>query len=1328
MNISKSLVAITSLIVGFLFVFSIFGPSQVGAVGSTNEPEINDAQFISDDMYEVLIQSEHSGAWVKFKNTGTSTWTTAKGYKLGSQNPEDNNTWGKSRYPLPHDVIPGQEVSFLTQFSAPNADKYNFQWQMIQEGVQWFGAKSTNKIITVLPNNNTPTPTTIPQINPICTINQGLVYLLGSTRLATDPNIGSYYGEIIPVSMPAGTYNVSLQGFDSHSQHGGQNQAYEQFNVVFLNANGTSIGAVGPSLDIPENQNYSPINTRKVVINENITGIYSAHAYLNDTSSPNSLLALCAGFVAVNTPTNTPPPTPTVNPTPTPTIPPSGIPNLIVDKGAWNKSIAGSQYGEVVVARPGDTIEFTIAVGNNGTGFAKNVLFGDVLPPNLIYVNGSTKLDGNSVSQDSINNPVSLGDLGPGQVRRVSLLTRVADINSFPSGSTTLRNDGHAIGSNTSRVFDPAYVKINISTTIPTTTPTTTPTPIITVSETTLSIDKKVGQGSDIRDTFPARIGELVGFVINITNTGNSPAINATFGDVLSPNYSYVQGSTTLNGVKVAQDGINSPVLIGTLNSKETVQVTLQAYVVNATNAPLFHGSLIPNDGHADADNANKVIDTAYVKITDINHNTPTLSIKKSVRKEGTTTWKNSIDVEIGDTVEFKITTTNIGNGFASYVYVGDVPSPYFRYVSGSTKLDGNNALQDGINSPVLLGDLGPNQSRTVTLKMQVIDLTSSPLPIGKITLQNDGHSIANNAGRVIDNASVKIEKNTTNIPGTNTTLTLEKTVINISDNTSEQEHVSADKDEIVEFVIRVKNTGSITAKNVRIIDSLPSGITYLSNSTRVDGNLTNDITNDLVLGDINVGQIKTIRFNVRVTDSSTRTITNFASVNSSNANNDNDTAQIDIHSTSNQILTCSPSSVTIKRNQSYTFTANNGFGYYNFSAPNANTSSASGTSNTFTTYYSNTGNYIVTIISGNQNAYCNVTVINNDSNTTDLNIDKQVRNITQNINQSDNISAHSNDTLEFIITITNNNNSTATNVIIRDNLPDGFIYQNGSTTVDGITYNDGLINNGVNVGSMSIGQTKTIRFRANVRNDNYFSETTTTLNNWAHVHSDQNTLRSDNAIVRINKSFVSTNSNNQLSIQKFGKNITKGETTDLTKITANPNDTLEFVLVVRNVGNTTLYNVIVRDVLPSGLSYINNTTSVNRTIVSNGIIDGGINVGTLTPNQELLIRFNTKVNGSGSFTGTTTSISNLAFVRADNVSESGITLPITIAKSSILAIVGQIPTGGNLAQSLVALTLLSALSTSMYAVYTRTEIFKRRDSRSMVRSNRNNSEKFNFA
>ncbi|MCP4179819.1 MAG: T9SS type A sorting domain-containing protein [bacterium] len=89
-----------------------------------------------------------------FKNTGTTIWETNGNYSwwLGSENSRDNFTWGTNRAGMVNKTVnPGGTFRFRKTFTAPTTPgSYNFQWKMLQNYVEWFGAKTTNKVITVV--------------------------------------------------------------------------------------------------------------------------------------------------------------------------------------------------------------------------------------------------------------------------------------------------------------------------------------------------------------------------------------------------------------------------------------------------------------------------------------------------------------------------------------------------------------------------------------------------------------------------------------------------------------------------------------------------------------------------------------------------------------------------------------------------------------------------------------------------------------------------------------------------------------------------------------------------------------------------------------------------------------------------------------------------------------------------------------------------------------------------------------------------------------------------------------------------------------------------
>ena len=112
----------------------------------------NSAQFISQQVPASITATESATVSITMKNTGNTLWQAGSMYRLGSQNLQDNTTWGLNRVPMPVDVWPGQQVTLTFQITAPlSTGKKNFQWRMVQEGVQWFGDFTTNKEISVKP-------------------------------------------------------------------------------------------------------------------------------------------------------------------------------------------------------------------------------------------------------------------------------------------------------------------------------------------------------------------------------------------------------------------------------------------------------------------------------------------------------------------------------------------------------------------------------------------------------------------------------------------------------------------------------------------------------------------------------------------------------------------------------------------------------------------------------------------------------------------------------------------------------------------------------------------------------------------------------------------------------------------------------------------------------------------------------------------------------------------------------------------------------------------------------------------------------------------------
>ncbi len=112
---------------------------------------LDDAAFVSQTAVpEKMAAGSEAVVTVRMKNTGTTTWTQASGYALGSQRPDDNERWGLKRVSPPADVAPDATVDFTFTITAPTeVGRPGFRWRMARGADGWFGRKTDLRTIEV---------------------------------------------------------------------------------------------------------------------------------------------------------------------------------------------------------------------------------------------------------------------------------------------------------------------------------------------------------------------------------------------------------------------------------------------------------------------------------------------------------------------------------------------------------------------------------------------------------------------------------------------------------------------------------------------------------------------------------------------------------------------------------------------------------------------------------------------------------------------------------------------------------------------------------------------------------------------------------------------------------------------------------------------------------------------------------------------------------------------------------------------------------------------------------------------------------------------------
>ncbi|MEK7525641.1 MAG: cellulase family glycosylhydrolase [Patescibacteria group bacterium] len=139
-------------------------------------------QFIVQSVPTTMTAGQQYPVSITLKNTGDSPWDRtfvaggdqAYTWRIKPQNPPDNTTWGVASAPMSSaPILPNQNATFNFTVTAPSTPgTYNFQWQLNQGLVGWFGDKTPNVAVQVTAATPTPTVsiTPTPTVSPTPTI------------------------------------------------------------------------------------------------------------------------------------------------------------------------------------------------------------------------------------------------------------------------------------------------------------------------------------------------------------------------------------------------------------------------------------------------------------------------------------------------------------------------------------------------------------------------------------------------------------------------------------------------------------------------------------------------------------------------------------------------------------------------------------------------------------------------------------------------------------------------------------------------------------------------------------------------------------------------------------------------------------------------------------------------------------------------------------------------------------------------------------------------------------------------------------------------------
>lgn len=132
------------------------------------------------------------------------------------------------------------------------------------------------------------------------------------------------------------------------------------------------------------------------------------------------------------------------------------------------------------------------------------------------------------------------------------------------------------------------------------------------------------------------------------------------------------------------------------------------------------------------------------------------------------------------------------------------------------------------------------------------------------------------------------------------------------------------------------------------------------------------------------------------------------------------------------------------------------------------------------------------------------------------------------------------------------------------------------------------------------------------------------------------------------------------LTVNKLVQNVSDG-TAYLDSVSADPTEIVSFSIQI-GAGDTMLQNIIVKDTLPSKITYLGNLKIDG--INSTGNIISGINIGNLAANQTATITFDAKIGEITQFNPGQTTLINTALAYTTSVANSD-TAKVIVTKTT---------------------------------------------------------------
>ncbi|MDA2405371.1 cell surface protein [Bacillus cereus] len=890
-------------------------------------------------------------------------------------------------------------------------------------------------------------------------------------------------------------------------------------------------------------------------------------------------------------------------------------------------SVIATKTASSAFAAVGDTITYTTILTNSGNTSANTPVFIDILPPELSFVPDSVQI--NTIPQLGFrpDSGISLDSIPVGGTTTISFQ---AIVGSIPATNPTLNQSSTTY----SIIIDPTQPPV-------TETATSNPT-LVQINEAIIQATKSVDRL--FSDVAPGN--SFLTYTVLLDNIGNATATNIIFTDPIPNNTVFIEDSVRVGGVLLPGVNPANGIPIGDIIAGDFINVTFRVQVVSIPNPIFTIGPGGPNSPVVNSASINYQFMTGP-NLPLVSRSTTSNPVSTQINSGEIVAIKsvNKTFATIGDTISYTITLSNPGNVTSQNIIFTDTLPDGTTFISGTLTNDSGTQQIGNPANGIQIGNINPNGTAVITLNVLVTNIPSIN-PISNSSSVQFAHVVDPSQPAVSQTNVSNAVSTTINSAILTTKKSADKSIVSVGDT--------------ITYTTTITNTGNTAATNITFTSAIPASTTFIPNSVTINGVQQSSAQPALGVNIPNIapGETVTVTFQVNV-----------ISVPPSSSIMGNDTILYSYTVNPNSALATTSTSTNIATNpvlnamitmvksvDQTLVTLGDTITYTTILTNNGNTNA---TNITFTDLIPNGTTFItdsvtingLTQIGLNPNTGITIGSIAPNSSISiafqvtatstpvqnpiansatasytfiaDPNAPIVSRNVTSNtvfttintatilsLKQVDKSFSRIGDTLTYTVALTNNGNSSAQNVIFTDTVPSGTTFIANTFSINGVPQSEADPSNGVNIGIITAGTTVTVSFQVTVTSlptENpivNFSSTSYQLVS----PPDSETSISNPVSTQIKEAILSMTKNESVSFADIGQ-------------------TAFYTTSITNIGNTDATNIVFTDALPSGLTFVPNTLTVDGVLQPNANPNTGVLLATLPPNEIYSIVFQVTVN-----------------------------------------------------------------------------------------------------